>query len=90
MNKFISDLDGRNKQLLEINKRKLQQTFDNKPTLTEILKDLNIILQKSKNRIINRCISQKEKEGVMAQFKGVQQKLDLVLRSSQVIIPVKN
>ncbi len=57
MNKFISDLDGRNKQLLEINKRKLQQTFDNKPTLTEILKDLNIILQKSKNRIINRCIS---------------------------------
>jgi len=57
MNKFIGDLDGRNKQLLEINKRKLQQTFDNKPCLTEILKELNIILQKSKNRIINRCTS---------------------------------
>lgn len=57
MNKFISDLDGRNKQLLEINKRKLQQTFDNKPSLTEILKEFNILLQKSKNRILNRCNS---------------------------------
>lgn len=27
MNNFIGDLDGRNKQLIEINKRKLQQNI---------------------------------------------------------------
>ena len=34
MNQFISDLDGRNKQLLEINKRKMQQTLESKPNIT--------------------------------------------------------
>jgi hypothetical protein len=34
MNKFISELDGRNKQLLEVNKRKMQQTLENKPSIT--------------------------------------------------------
>jgi hypothetical protein len=34
MNKFISDLDGRNKQLLEINKRKMQQNIVSKPSIT--------------------------------------------------------
>jgi hypothetical protein len=35
MNNFISNLDGRNKQLLEISKRKMQQTLvEGKPTIT--------------------------------------------------------
>ena len=52
MNKFISDLDGRNKQLLEINKRKMQQNIVSKPSITEQLKDVYVLLQKNKNRIL--------------------------------------
>lgn len=55
MNTFISELDGRNKQLLEINKRKMQQTIENKQSLTEILKDLLVLLHKNKTKILSRC-----------------------------------
>lgn len=65
MNQFISDLDGRNKQLLEINKRKMQQTLESKPNITEILKELYVLMQKNKNKILNRCQTEKEKETVV-------------------------
>ena len=72
MNKFISDLDGRNKQLLEINKRKMQQNIVSKPSITEQLKDVYVLLQKNKNRILNRCQTEKEKQMVISEFKAVQ------------------
>lgn len=72
MNNFISDLDGRNKQLLEINKRKVQQTIEAKPNITEMLKDLLILIQKNKNKILNRCQTEKDKEAAIADFKVIQ------------------
>jgi chromosome segregation ATPase len=72
MNAFISDLDGRNKQLLEINKRKMQQGLESKPSISETLKELYVLMQKNKNKMLNRCQSEKERETVMGEFKAVQ------------------
>lgn len=85
MNQFISDLDGRNKQLLEINKRKMQQTLESKPNITEILKELYILMQKNKNKILNRCQTEKEKETVVLEFRQIQEKLDLTLKNTQIV-----
>jgi hypothetical protein len=85
MNKFINDLDGRNKQLLEINRRKMQQKVEAKPSITELLKEVYGLLLKNKNRILNRCQTDKEKESVIHEFKAVQEKLDLTLKSTQIV-----
>lgn len=85
MNKFINDLDGRNKQLLEINKRKMTQKIEDKPSITQLLKEIYGLVLKNKNKILNRCQSDKEKEGVISEFKAVQEKLDLTLKSTQIV-----
>ena len=55
VNKFINDLDGRNKQLLEINKRRMQQkTGENKTSITMLLKEIYGLMLKNKNKILNR------------------------------------
>lgn len=85
MNTFIGDLDGRNRQLLEINKRKMQQQVANKPSITETLKEVYILMQKNKNKILARCLNEKEREAVMLEFKALQEKLDLTLKSPQIV-----
>ena len=88
MNKFINDLDGRNKQLLEINKRRMQQKVgESKTSLTMLLKEIYGLLLKSKNKALNRSQTEKEKEAVLKEFKVVMEKLDLTLKSTQVVAP---
>jgi hypothetical protein len=85
MNKFINDLDGRNKQLLEINKRRMQQKTDSKTSITQLLKEIYGMMLKNKNKILNRCQTEKEKEGVIKEFKSLQEKLDMTLKSTQIV-----
>jgi hypothetical protein len=85
MNKFINDLDGRNKQLLEINKRKMTQKIEDKPSMTQLLKEIYGLMLKNKNKILNRCQTDKEKESVINEFRSVQEKLDLTLKSTQIV-----
>ena len=61
MNKFINDLDGRNKQLLEINKRRMQAKVESGTSITQLLKEIYGMMLKHKNKILNRCQSEKEK-----------------------------
>jgi len=61
MNKFINDLDGRNKQLLEINKRRMQTKVESGTSITQLLKEIYGMMLKHKNKILNRCQSEKEK-----------------------------
>jgi hypothetical protein len=85
MNKFIIELDGRNKQLLEINKRKMQQKIETKGSITDMLKEILLLVQKNKNKLLGRCLNDKEKEQVIAEFKTLQDKLDMTLKSTQIV-----
>lgn len=42
-------------------------------------------MQKNKNKILNRCQTEKEKETVVLEFKQIQEKLDLTLKNTQIV-----
>ena len=49
------------------------------------MKEIYGLMLKHKNKILNRCQSEKEKEGVIKEFKGIQEKLDMTLKSTQIV-----
>ena len=63
----------------------MQQHITNRPSITEALKDLYVLIQKNKNKILGRCLNDKEREVVILDFKTLQDKLDLVIKSPQIV-----
>ncbi len=50
-----------------------------------MLKQLNTTIQRNKNKMIGRMQTEKEKESIMNQFKVIQEKMDLTIRSVQIV-----
>ena len=63
----------------------MQQQITSTPSITEALKDLYVLIQKLKNKILGRCLNDKEREVVILDFKTLQDKLDLVIKSPQIV-----
>jgi len=50
-----------------------------------MLKEVLLLIQKSKNKLLGRCLNDKEKEQVIMDFKTLQDKLDMTLKSTQIM-----
>jgi hypothetical protein len=42
-------------------------------------------MHKNKTKILSRCQTEKEKEAVVIDFKAIQEKIDLTLKSTQIV-----
>lgn len=76
---YASELDVKTKQLLEISRKKGSE--ESKFGVTELLRDLSSTLSKSKVKILNKVEAEDEKEAVLGEYKILQDKIDVALRS---------
>jgi hypothetical protein len=80
---YASELDTKTKQLLEISRKKGSE--ESKFGVTELLRDLSSTLSKSKLKVLNKVESEDEKEVIINEYKGLQDKIDFAMRSQNSI-----
>ena len=81
--KYASQLENKNKQLLEIGKRRLAE--EPKSSAGEVLREVSAVIMKNKARVIGKCPTDREKELVMGDFKIIQEKLESAIRSQNIL-----
>lgn len=80
---YASELDTKTKQLLEISRKKGSE--ESKFGVAELLRDLSSTLSKSKLKVLNKVESEDEKEVIINEYKGLQDKIDFAMRSQNSI-----
>jgi hypothetical protein len=80
---YASELDTKTKQLLEISRKKGSE--ESKFGVTELLRDLSSTLSRSKLKVLNKVESEDEKEVIINEYKGLQEKIDFAMRSQNSI-----
>lgn len=80
---YATDLDTKTKQLLEISKRKGNE--ESKFGVSELLRDLSSTLSKSKVKILNKVESEEEKETILGEYRLIQDKIDVAMKSQNSI-----
>ena len=68
--KFANQLETKNKQLIELGKKKMAE--EPKISMGEVLREVATIIMKNKARILGHCSNEKDKELVIMDFKAVQ------------------
>lgn len=70
--KYAVELEKKNKQLTEVAKKRLAE--ESKSSYGDLLREVNTVILRNKNKIISRC-QEREKEQVVMDFKLIHEKL---------------